>query len=138
MTAHETTERQIRAAWLEQMLAQEGVSFSRDDGWEQVADHVKVHQYFLGRELGFPVSWEDAVLSWYENVYAGLRRGTDSWIVRRAFPGQLTGDLLLAVSDHWHYLKQSDDNVQPEDAARSFVEHYGSGLARLFSGFISA
>lgn len=136
MTAQARSTRQVRAEWLRQTLATEGLTFGRPDGWETLADHVEVHQYFLTQDLGFSVSWEEAVLSWYENIYAGLRRATDSWILRAAFPRQQTGDLLLAVSDHWHYLKQDNDTVYPADAARSFVEHYGSGLARLFSPFI--
>lgn len=126
----------VRAEWLAQQLSSEGIRFARDGGWETLADHVEVHQFLLSQELGFTVSWEEAVFSWYENVFTPLRRATDQWIVRRAFPQQLNGDLILAVSDHWHFLKQEDPSVFPEDAARSFVEHYGTGLARLFSPFI--
>jgi len=136
MTTQDTATRQARADWLEQNLSEEGLSFSREDGWQTLADHIEVHRYFVSRNLGFSVSWEEALFSWYENVYAGLRRASESWIVRKAFPQQQSGDLLLALSDHWHYLKQQNDAVYPADAARSFVEHYGSGLARLFSPFL--
>jgi hypothetical protein len=125
-----------RAELLEQQMSSEGVRFAQDKGWETLAEHVEVHQFLLSQELGFTVSWDEAMFSWYENVFTPLRRATDQWIVRRAFPKQLNGDLILAVSDHWHFLKQQDPKVLPEDAARSFVEHYGTGLARLFSPFI--
>lgn len=126
----------VRAGQLEQQLSSEGVRFARENGWETLAEHVEVHQFLLSQELSFAVSWEEAMFSWYENVFTPLRRATDQWIVRRSFPKQLNGDLILAVSDHWHFLKQQDPEVLPEDAARSFVEHYGTGLARFFSPFI--
>jgi len=125
-----------RAEWLAETLAAEGVAFSGRNSWETLAEHIEVHQYFLSQNLGFPVSWEEAMFSWYDNIYAALKRATNSFILRRAFPNQENGDLMLAVSDHWHYLKQRDDNATIQDAARSFAEHYGSGLARFFSQFI--
>ncbi|MFP4484178.1 MAG: hypothetical protein ACLFO1_04925 [Spirochaetaceae bacterium] len=136
MAGEYTETRTTRQGWLKQQFQDEGVDFTRDDGWETLAEHIEVHQYLLSQELGFAVTWEEAMFSWYENVYTPLKRATESWVVRRAFPKQRQGDLILAVSDHWHYLKQQDENTMPEEAARSFVEHYGSGLARFFSPFI--
>jgi hypothetical protein len=126
----------LRAQWLGKTLQADGVEFARTNGWETLAEHIEVHRYFLGQNLTMPVTWQQAMFSWYDTIFPELKRAADSWIVRAAFPKQENGDLILAVSDHWHYLKEHDENATVQDAARSFVEHYGNGIARLFSRFI--
>jgi hypothetical protein len=121
---------------LKAMFRQEGIQFSREEGWKELEEHVEVHQYHLGQQLNRTISWDDAVYSWYETVLTPLKRVVSSWEFRQAFPRQPLGDLYLAVSDHWHYLKERDPQVTPEEAARSFAMHYGKGLARWFSRFL--
>jgi hypothetical protein len=82
------------------------------------------------------VSWDDALFSWYENVLTPLRRIADTWEIKIAFPNQTFGDLYLAISDHWYYLKESDPDIGADEAAVSFVQHYGEGLGRFFSRFL--
>lgn len=121
---------------LKAMFRKEGIQFSREEGWKELEEHVDVHQYHLGQQLNHTVSWDDAVYSWYEIVLVPLKRVVSSWEFRQAFPRQPLGDLYLAVSDHWHYLKERDPEVTPEEAARSFAMHYGKGFARWFSRFL--
>lgn len=130
------TRTRTKADDLKAMFLQEGIQFSREEGWQELQEHVKVHQYHLGQQLNTSVSWDDAVFSWYDNVLTPLKRVVGSWEFRQAFPRQPLGDLYLAVSDHWHYLKEKDPNTSPEEAARSFATHYGKGLARWFSRFL--
>ena len=50
-------------------LSGQGV-FARDATPEpQLLEHISVHRYYRGIELQRPVSWEEAVESWRENVY---------------------------------------------------------------------
>ncbi|TVQ40479.1 MAG: hypothetical protein EA384_02810 [Spirochaetaceae bacterium] len=125
-----------RARSLSMMFAADQLEFSRPNGWELLADHVEKHRYWIGRELDVRVTWNDAVFSWYENVVVPLKRAVGSWEFRSAFPRQAAGNLYLAVSDHWHYLKEHNPAVSAEDAARSFAVHYGCGIGRWFSRFL--
>lgn len=124
------------ARTLSKMFAAENLSFSRPDGWSLLTEHVDVHKYWLARHLNLNISWDDAVFSWYETVMVPIKRVVESWEFRSAFPRQSNGDLYLAVSDHWHYLKERNPDVTPEEAARSFVTHFGHGVARWFSRFL--
>ena len=121
---------------LSRMFATEQLSFTQPDGWRMLAEHVDVHKYWLSRELSMNVTWDDAVFSWYDTVMVPLKRVVDSWEFKSAFPRQTSGDLYLAVSDHWHYLKERQPDATPEIAARSFVTHFGHGISRWFSRFL--
>lgn len=121
---------------LKTMFLQEGIQFSEAKGWEALAEHVDVHKYYLTQELKMNITWDEALFSWYENILTPLRRIVDTWEVKMAFPHQTFGDLYLAISDHWYYLKENDPETSAEEAAVSFVQHYGEGLGRFFSRFL--
>ena len=121
---------------LKTMFLQEGIQFSDAKGWEALADHVEVHKYYLSKELDMNITWDEALFSWYENVLTPLRRVVDTWEIKVAFPNRTFGDLYLAISDHWFYLKENDTEVGADEAAVSFVQHYGEGLGRFFSRFL--
>lgn len=112
------------------------ITVSDDRAWERFREHVQVHKYLLQRELPVRVSWDDALFSWYENVFVPMMRAVQTWEVRSAFPRQTNGDLFLGITDHWHYLKERNPETTAEAAAGSFVRTYGTGIARFFSRFI--
>ncbi|MFW5695241.1 MAG: hypothetical protein ACOCYB_08725 [Alkalispirochaeta sp.] len=121
---------------LKDMMRTTGFTLRDDREWQELADHIEVHKYFINQSIGWTVSWDNAVFSWFENVYTPLSRIIDSWEVREAFPDKTEGQLYLAISTHWHFLKERYPEITPEDAAHDFASHYGSGLARWFSRFL--
>lgn len=121
---------------LKDMLRTTGLTLKNEREWQELADHIEVHKYFINQTIGWTVSWDDAVFSWLENVYTPLSRIIDSWEVREAFSNKTEGQLYLAISTHWHFLKERYPEITPEDAAHDFASHYGSGLARWFSRFL--
>lgn len=133
----ESTETQSREQILKTLFVPEGLQFTYEDGWQKLDEHVDVHEYFLGQSLGMHVTWDEAVYSWYENVLQPLKREIENWDMRSAFPKQPLGDLYLAISEHWHYLKEHDPDVTARDAAQSFLLHYGKGLTAWFSRFLA-
>ena len=121
---------------LKDMMRTTGLTLRDEREWQELADHIEVHKYFINQTIGWTVSWDDAVFSWFENVYRPLSRIIDSWAVREAFPDKTEGQLYLAISTHWHFLKERYPEITPEDAAHDFASQYGAGLARWFSRFL--
>ncbi len=121
---------------LKTMFMQEGIQFSDSKSWEVFAEHVDVHKYHLTEKLNMEVTWDEALFSWYENILIPLKRVVDTWEVKTAFPRHTLGDIYLAISDHWYFLKERDPEVDADEATVSFVQHYGEGLGRFFSQFL--
>ena len=130
------SQRTEAAKTLKIMLGKEGMVFRNEEGWNALAEHVEVHNQYLTRELAFNVSWDDALFSWYENIYTPLKRAVSVRSVRSAFPEQTSGELYLAISDHWFYLKEKYPDVDAETAAANFVHTYKEGISRFFSRFL--
>ncbi|POR01314.1 hypothetical protein AU468_08330 [Alkalispirochaeta sphaeroplastigenens] len=121
---------------LQLLLQDEHLQLHRDEDWQALAEHVEVHKFLINQSIPWTITWDDAIFSWYENVYTPLNRAIDHWEVRGAFPGKTRGQLYLAVSSHWYYLQQRNPLVTADEAARDFSGRYGTGLARWFSRYL--
>lgn len=118
------------------ILGDYDIRFSRNDGWKILAEHVRRHQELLLIDYNVRAEWHEAVFSWHETVFLPIFRTISPWGYRHAFGRHEIGDLYLAVSDHWGYLKERDRNATPSDAAKSFLGAYGSGISRHFSRYL--
>ncbi|NBC29514.1 MAG: hypothetical protein GVY29_05925 [Spirochaetes bacterium] len=121
---------------LKEVLRIHDFAFSTEAGWERLEDHVATHGTFLREKYGLDASWEDALSSWYQNVFTPIYWAVSSWGFRTAFPRRPIGDLYLALSDHLLYLRERNPSVHEAEAAQSFVRHYGTGIGRYFSRFL--
>jgi hypothetical protein len=131
------TEQPVPVGVVRRMLSDESIGPLSDEQWRTIADHIDVHRYFVGQEIDHSITWEEAVFSWYDTVYLPILRAAGAWEVRRAFPKAGNGQLYLAVSTHWHYLKERDPHATIDRAAHDFAARYGTGLAHWFSRFIA-
>jgi len=120
------------APYLREYLKDEGLDCLSDGCWEEMADHVKVHKYYLDRTTGEEVNWEDALDSWYENVFVPLKKASDSEEIHKAFPNKETGDLYIEVSHHWLFMKQYNPEATPAEAAHDYAIRFGEGLERWY------
>ena len=76
------------------------------NGYERLLDHISVHRYYRGIELARPVSWEEAVASWYEAVHKPMIEMIRKSRILEEFPGRTETDLYLFTMDHLHHLRQ--------------------------------
>jgi hypothetical protein len=76
------------------------------NGYERLLDHISVHRYYRGIELGRLVPWEEAVASWYETVYKPMIDTIRKSRILEEFPGRTETDLYLFTMDHLHHLRQ--------------------------------
>lgn len=121
---------------IENILDYNGVHFASSGGVDTLFEHVDRHRDLINRQYGISATWEEALFSWYENVFTPIIRTVSPVSYRRAFGRVELGELYLAVSDHWGFLKERYPDVPPTAAARSFLEEYGIGIGRYFSRFL--
>lgn len=94
-------------------------------GYERLLEHIAVHRYYMGLEWKRDIGDDEAVIHWYDTVYAPL-----SEAIRRAdlldkFPGRTEADLYLWVIDHQHYLREREPEITPQEAADDYADKYG-------------
>jgi hypothetical protein len=93
--------------------------------YERLLEHIAAHQWYLGEQRGEAVNYEEAVTSWYDNVYLPLVHIIREQKILQYFPGRTETDLYLWIIEHQWYLQiEYGSDVPLEDAAEHFTGDY--------------
>jgi nucleotide-binding universal stress UspA family protein len=96
-----------------------------------LAQHIQMHRYYMGRDLGRDISHEEAVASWYDTVYLPVVRVIRDKAILRQFPGRTEADLYLWAFKHRDELRlQLGWDVGPAVAAADLSWQVGSRVRR--------
>jgi Domain of unknown function (DUF4032) len=97
------------------------ITFSSLGRYDVLIEHISAHRWFMGIEQNQPVSWEAAVLDWYDTLYAPLVQIIEQQGILDEFPGRTAADLYLWIMDHRHYLSQEQGRpVGPRTAVLTY------------------
>ena len=102
-----------------------GIELITLGGYERMLEHIAVHRYYMGQEWQRDIGDEEAVTHWYDTVYQPLVEAIQKIGIMENFPKKMASDLYLWVIDHQHYLRESQPDVTPEEAAEDFAAKYG-------------
>lgn len=94
--------------------------------YDRLRKHIEVHRWYLGEESEAPVSLENAVISWYDNVYLPVVEIIREQQILKKFPGRTETDLYIWIITHKWYLNQRyGGNVSDEQAVDDFTKDFG-------------
>ena len=117
---------------LDRLRPEQRIEFSIPGQYLRLLQHIETHRYFLGLERQGEVSWEEAVTSWYDNLYLPIVRIIRERNVLAHFPGRTEADLYLWIMDHLHYLKERyGPDLSPEAAADDFTQQFSQKPTRV-------
>lgn len=101
------------------------VRFTLPGGSDRLLEHIDVHRYYMGEERQAEVAYEEAVASWYDDVYLPLVRVIRHLKVLDEFPGRSEADLYLWIIEHLYYLREEyRAEISLEQAATHFTEEF--------------
>lgn len=105
------------------------ILFTTPGRYDKLLDHIRTRQYYLDRKPERagqpPVTWEEAVKSWYERLYLRIVQNIEEHDVMFRFPGRTEADLYLWIMDHRYFLSQQEGaDVGSEEATLDFSEHH--------------
>lgn len=116
----------LEATNLDRLRPEQAIECTISGAYKVLLEHIAVHRYFLGlenSESAEPVSWQEAVLSWYDNLYLPMVEIIREHGILSEFPGRTEADLYLWVIEHHYYLKEKGE-VDFVEAAQDFAEEY--------------
>ncbi len=115
----------LRRTKLDQIRPEQRIEFSAPWGYNTLWEHIGVHRYYLGEKRGEGVPLEEAVASWYDNLYMPIVRIIREQNILKEFPGRTEADLYLWIIDHRHYLTERyGQGVDFGEAAADFAQRY--------------
>jgi hypothetical protein len=93
--------------------------------YERLLEHIRAHRWYLGEQRQQEVPFQEAVKSWYENLYRPLVEMVREQGILKDFPGRTETDLYLWIMSHRWFLQNSyGGDISVEQAAEQFVEDY--------------
>lgn len=103
--------------------------------YDEIWDHILVHQEEMIDFRGEPVPIEEAVTDWYDTIYCQIVRVARETGVTARFPDRSEADIYLWVMSYRAELEDRDgEEVDPETSVRELaaaVEHNASISGRL-------
>jgi hypothetical protein len=97
--------------------------------YARLHQHINAHRYYLGTERQADVRHEEAVVSWYDNVYLPLVKAIESEGLLRQFPALTAADLYLHVSEYQWLLREA---AQSEPAGKDPRAEAGDRMAGVY------
>ncbi|MDR1904022.1 MAG: transcriptional regulator [Treponema sp.] len=121
-----------------ELTGDDKLDFTEPGRYDVVYNHILVHKYYKNQDLSEEISFFDALVSWYRNVYSPIISIIrDEWITLN-FPGNSPSDLYVWIVKHWDFLKKKNGvHFTILDAARDFSRRYGNHKGWFFR-FIAA
>jgi hypothetical protein len=113
------------------------IVFSTPGRYDILIEHIKTRQYYLGLNLKRDISWQEAVISWYDKLYSHMILEISASKALESFKNRTEADLYLWMMDHRYFLtEQLGEDVGSKVATESFVKHHAPGfLERLRTWF---
>ncbi len=108
---------------LHRLHPEQRIEFTSPGRYRELLEHIAVHRYYLGQEQNREIPAEEAVSSWYVNVYQPIIRAIRKQDVLKQFPGRTEADFYIWAS-HWQH-KLSERYGKPigaEDAVDDYIE----------------
>lgn len=113
------------------------IKFTAPGRYFELLNHILGHKYFINQDCDEEISLEEAIKSWFDNIYSPIIEivREDNLISR--FNNRTEADLYIWIVKHWDDLKSKYGQDFPlEQATREYSEIYGKNIFQRFADYI--
>ncbi len=97
------------------------IAFSDVGRYDELLSHIREHKWYINLKKTEEIPFEQAAVSWFDNVYEPIARIIREGNLLARFPGATEGDLYVYVGRHWSELvKRYGPLFTLEEAAEDF------------------
>jgi len=113
----------LKETGLNKLRPDQHIELTAPGRYRDLLEHIAIHRYYLGQKLEREIAAEEAVSSWYDNVYQPIIRAIHKQGILQRFPGRTEADLYIWIS-RWQYelSEQYGELISAEDAVDEFAE----------------
>ncbi len=119
------------------IIKPEELEFTATGSYNEIIQHINCHKYYLNESKTYEIGFEEAVKSWYENLFLPIVNTINDEKLLSRFPGRTNADLYIWIIKHWDDLKRKyGKNIHIKDAVLNYSEEFGKGFKQQFFEFI--
>jgi hypothetical protein len=113
------------------------LDFTTPGQYDVIYNHILVHKYFINENIPKEIPFNDALLSWYHNVYQPVMHVIKKNRLLRRFRGRTASDLYVWIIKQWDDLKKKYGlDYSLDEATRAISENASSGPIDAIRRFI--
>ncbi|MBN2531529.1 MAG: transcriptional regulator [Spirochaetales bacterium] len=117
------------------------LSFTTPGRYDEIIKHIQGHKYYINLEKKDEIPFQQAMLSWYDNVYCPIIKIIEDEKILNRFPDRTPADLYVWIVSTWHELKeQYGEDYSLKQAAINYSQEHGSGtlkrIKEILLGFV--
>lgn len=114
------------------------LNFSTPGQYDVIYNHILCHKYYINIGKSEEIPMEDAISSWFQNVYTPVLHVILKKKILKKFRKRTAGDLYVFIIKYWDELKQKfGDSVSIEEAAESFERDNKISFKRKLKNFLN-
>lgn len=113
------------------------IYFTSPGAYPEMVSHILVHKYYINQNKSKEISFEQAAVSWYKNVYKVIVDEITEHHILALFPGHTKGDMYLWLVRLWDDLKRNrkDNSVSVDEAAHIMRKRARHGVVRRYISY---
>ncbi|MBN2549972.1 MAG: hypothetical protein JXB15_12490 [Anaerolineales bacterium] len=92
------------------------IELSRPDFYPEVLRHIDLHRWYLGERRSKEIPYEEAVVSWYDQIYQPLVVMIREHGVLKDFSSHTEADLCLWLMEYQGYLRRAYNQMGEDDS----------------------
>jgi hypothetical protein len=124
-------QRFLKRLQLHRILPDEAFTVTSPGRYDELAQHIFGHKYYLNEYRAVEIPLEEAILSWYRNVYRPIVDVIRDNNLMSRFPGRTVTDLYLWIVKRWDELKtQYGEDFPVQAAAEEYSARFGRSHGR--------
>ena len=101
------------------------LDFSTPGQYDIIYNHILIHKYYINQDKKEEIPMDQAILSWFSNVYLPVIKAIEKYRIIRKLKGHTISDLYLFLIKYWDELKQKFGNdFSLDKAAENFKNEY--------------
>ena len=129
----------LDATRLAELRPKAQIEFTRPGRYAVLLEHIEKHRYFKSLDEAREISYDEAVLSWYDTVYEPLVSIVRLEEILEKFPKRTEADLYVWISGHLFSLREAlGEQVGFRDAARDYARKYAiPGVLKIVQGMMA-
>lgn len=117
------------------------LDFTAAGRYDVIYNHILTHKYYMNQNVDYEISMEEAVLSWFNNVYLPIVSTIREQHILSSFKKRTYSDLYVWIVRYWDFFKQKFGNETPlSEAVKSFKKKYkipfGKRILNIFKKII--
>lgn len=122
---------------LQRIIPDEKFYVTSPGRYDELSQHIYGHKFYLNEYRTVEIPLEEAILSWYRNVYKPIIDVIEENRFVSRFAGRTKTDLYLWIVKHWDALKHQYGEDFPIDvAAKDYSNRYGKTVrTQIAEGF---